>query len=83
MAGGDPGREVAFTPRAVAGRFRFIATTDHSRRIACRALRFLCGPARHGNARGEESMTDVARQEQAIAQIARAAYDYFTFNPGR
>jgi len=25
---------------------------------------------------------DVAAQERAIAQIARAAYDYFTFNPG-
>jgi beta-lactamase class A len=26
--------------------------------------------------------SDVASQERAIAQIARAAYDYFTFNPG-
>jgi beta-lactamase class A len=31
----------------------------------------------------KESMSDVAAQERAIAQIARAAYDYFTFNPGR
>lgn len=31
----------------------------------------------------KESMRDVAAQELAIAQIARAAYDYFLFNPGR
>ena len=31
----------------------------------------------------KESTSDVAAQERAIAQIARAAYDYFTFNPGR
>ena len=31
----------------------------------------------------KESSRDVAAQERAIAQIARAAYDYFTFNPGR
>jgi beta-lactamase class A len=30
----------------------------------------------------KESTADVAAQERAIAQIARAAYDYFTFNPG-
>jgi beta-lactamase class A len=30
----------------------------------------------------KEAMSDVASQERAIAQIARAAYDYFTFNPG-
>lgn len=30
----------------------------------------------------KESTGDVAAQERAIAQIARAAYDYFTFNPG-
>jgi beta-lactamase class A len=29
----------------------------------------------------KESTRDVASQERAIAQIARAAYDYFTFNP--
>jgi beta-lactamase class A len=29
----------------------------------------------------KESTSDVAAQERAIAQIARAAYDYFTFNP--
>ena len=31
----------------------------------------------------EESTRDVAAQERTIAQIARAAYDYFTFNPVR
>lgn len=31
----------------------------------------------------KESTRDVAAQELAIAQIARAAYDYFLFNPGR
>jgi beta-lactamase class A len=31
----------------------------------------------------KESSRDVAAQERAIAQIARAAYDYFLFNPGR
>ena len=31
----------------------------------------------------KESTRDVVDQERAIAQIARAAYDYFTFNPGR
>lgn len=31
----------------------------------------------------KESSRDVAAQERAIAQIARATYDYFTFNPGR
>jgi beta-lactamase class A len=31
----------------------------------------------------KESTRDVASQELAIAQIARAAYDYFLFNPGR
>lgn len=30
----------------------------------------------------KESTRDVAAQERTIAQIARAAYDYFTFNPG-
>ena len=30
----------------------------------------------------KESLGDVAAQERAIAQVARAAYDYFTFNPG-
>jgi beta-lactamase class A len=30
----------------------------------------------------KESTADVAALERAIAQIARAAYDYFTFNPG-
>ena len=30
----------------------------------------------------KEATRDVAAQERAIAQIARAAYDYFTFNPG-
>ena len=30
----------------------------------------------------KEAMSDVASQERAIAQIARAVYDYFTFNPG-
>ncbi len=29
----------------------------------------------------KESTRDVASQERTIAQIARAAYDYFTFNP--
>ena len=29
----------------------------------------------------KESTRDVAAQERTIAQIARAAYDYFTFNP--
>lgn len=29
-----------------------------------------------------ESARDVVAQERAIAQIARAAYDYFAFNPG-
>jgi beta-lactamase class A len=29
----------------------------------------------------KEAMRDVVAQELAIAQIARAAYDYFTFNP--
>jgi beta-lactamase class A len=29
----------------------------------------------------KEAMNDVAAQELTIAQIARAAYDYFTFNP--
>ena len=29
----------------------------------------------------KESTADVASQERAIAQIARAAYDYFAFNP--
>jgi beta-lactamase class A len=29
----------------------------------------------------KESTSDVAAQERAIAQIARAAYDYFTFHP--
>ena len=31
----------------------------------------------------KESTRDVAAQERAIAQIARAAYDYFAFNPAR
>lgn len=31
----------------------------------------------------KEAMNDVASQERTIAQIARAAYDYFAFNPGR
>jgi beta-lactamase class A len=31
----------------------------------------------------KESSRDVVAQELAIAQIARAAYDYFLFNPGR
>jgi len=31
----------------------------------------------------KESTRDAAAQELAIAQIARAAYDYFAFNPGR
>jgi beta-lactamase class A len=31
----------------------------------------------------KEAMSDVAAQEMTIAQIARAAYDYFAFNPGR
>lgn len=31
----------------------------------------------------KEATRDVASQENAIAQIARAAYDYFSFNPGR
>jgi len=31
----------------------------------------------------KESTSDVAAQERAIAQVARAAYDYFLFNPGR
>lgn len=30
----------------------------------------------------KEATRDVASQERAIAQIARAVYDYFTFNPG-
>lgn len=30
----------------------------------------------------KESTRDVAAQERAIAQVARAAYDYFAFNPG-
>ncbi|MGH9202288.1 MAG: serine hydrolase, partial [Vicinamibacterales bacterium] len=30
----------------------------------------------------KESTRDVTAQERAIAQIARAAYDYFAFNPG-
>lgn len=30
----------------------------------------------------KESTRDVAAQERTIAQIARVAYDYFTFNPG-
>jgi beta-lactamase class A len=30
----------------------------------------------------KESASDVAAQDRAIAQIARAAYDYFAFNPG-
>lgn len=30
----------------------------------------------------KESTRDVVAQERTIAQIARAAYDYFTFNPG-
>jgi beta-lactamase class A len=30
----------------------------------------------------KESTRDVVAQERAIAQIARAAYDYFTFSPG-
>lgn len=30
----------------------------------------------------KESTGDVTDQERAIAEIARAAYDYFTFNPG-
>jgi beta-lactamase class A len=29
----------------------------------------------------KEATRDVAAQERTIAQIARAAYDYFTFNP--
>jgi hypothetical protein len=29
----------------------------------------------------KEAARDVAAQERTIAQIARAAYDYFTFNP--
>jgi beta-lactamase class A len=31
----------------------------------------------------KESTADVVAQERAIAQIARATYDYFTFNPSR
>ena len=31
----------------------------------------------------KEATNDVASQERTIAQIARAAYDYFTFSPGR
>ncbi len=31
----------------------------------------------------KESSRDADAQERAIAQIARAAYDYFAFNPGR
>lgn len=31
----------------------------------------------------KESTRDVAAQELTIAQISRAAYDYFSFNPGR
>ena len=31
----------------------------------------------------KEAMNDVVAQELTIAQVARAAYDYFVFNPGR
>jgi beta-lactamase class A len=31
----------------------------------------------------KESTADAAAQERAIAQVARAVYDYFVFNPGK